>query len=275
MPIVSVIMGVYYKNNDLFFLKRSVESILAQSMTDLEFVICDDGSTAAVCQYLEEMKHKDSRIRIVRTGELFSLPEKLNACLSQSTGKLIARMDDDDYSHIDRFTRQISFMQQHPEVAFVGCQANLWRKGMVIDVRHFPLLPSVKDFYFSQPFLHPSLMFRREPLELVGGYSTDRYCLLCEDYDLLLRLYALGYQGANLPQVLIDYTVPLKVKGARNMRHRLNEVVTRYRRFKELKQFPYALPYVIKPILVGVLPDSILLKLKKRKLNKEKNRINY
>ena len=268
-------MGVYYKNNDLFFLKRSVESILAQSMNDLEFVICDDGSVEVACKYLDEMKQRDSRIRIIRTGKLFTLPEKLNACLAQSTGKLIARMDDDDYSHVDRFARQISFMQQHPEVAFVGCQANLWRKGTVIDISQFPLLPSVENFYFSQPFLHPALMFRREPLELVRGYSTDRFCLLCEDYDLLLRLYTLGYQGANLPQTLIDYTIPLTAKGARNMRHRLNEVVTRYRRFKELKQFPYALPYVIKPILVGLLPDSILLELKKRKLHKEKSRISH
>ena len=53
----------------------------------------------------------------------------------------------------------------------------------------------------TQPYIHPSLLFRRAPLEQVGGYSEDRFAVLCEDYDLLLRLYAKGFRGANLPNV--------------------------------------------------------------------------
>ena len=99
-------------------------------------------------------------------------------------------------------------------------------------------------------------------MEAVNGYSEDKSVILCEDYDLLLRLYAKGFYGANLQEVLFDYTIPATVKGNRKMRHRWNEAVTRYRRFKELELFPIALPYVVKPIAVGFLPKFILKRLK-------------
>ena len=112
MPIVSVLMGVYYRKTDLFFLKRSLKSLLVQSISDLEILICDDGSTEDACKYLSDMAQQDSRIQLIRTGKLFSLPEKLNACLTKATGTWIARMDDDDYAHVDRFECQIAFMKQ-------------------------------------------------------------------------------------------------------------------------------------------------------------------
>lgn len=270
MPIVSVLMGVYYRKTDLFFLKRSLKSLLVQSISDLEILICDDGSTEDACKYLSDMAQQDSRIQLIRTGKLFSLPEKLNACLTKATGTWIARMDDDDYAHVDRFECQIAFMKQHPEIAFVGCQANLWKSGKIVGVRHFPELPTIKDFYFTQPYLHPALMFRKEALMSSKGYSTNKYCILCEDYDLLLRLYHLGYQGANLSKVLIDYTIPETAKGNRKMKHRWNEMITRFRRFKELGVLPSAFPYVFKPIVVGLIPDKILCCVKNYVMRKAK-----
>ena len=105
-------------------------------------------------------------------------------------------------------------------------------------------------------------MLRRECLEAVGNYSEEKSVLLCEDYDLLLRLYAKGYQGANLQEILFDYTVPPTAKGNRRMRHRWNESVTRWRRFGEMGLLPGALPYVVKPLVVGMLPEKLLRKVK-------------
>ena len=113
-----------------------------------------------------------------------------------------------------------------------------------------------------QPYIHPTLLFRREALAAVGGYSEEKHCILCEDYDLLLRLYAQGYSGANLQERLFDYTVPATAKGSRRMCHRWNEAVTRYRRFRQLGVLPGALPYVVKPLAVGLLPEPILRRWK-------------
>lgn len=265
-PLVSVLMGVYYRRPEIALLERSVRSILDQSISDLELLICDDGSSHEARKLLDRMAEEDGRLRFIRPGNLFSLPSKLNACLKASNGDWIARMDDDDHSRPRRLEKQLDYLSRHPEIAFVGCNVNLCRDGRSIGVRRLPEYPGVRDFYFVQPYIHPTLIFRKDILSEVGGYSEDPRCLLCEDYDLLLRLYATGYHGANLQEILFDYTVPSGVKGNRKMIHRWNETVTRYRRFKELKILHQAWPYVLKPLAVGLVPGSVLSDLKDRRI---------
>lgn len=261
-PFISVLMGVYYKKEDTTALFNSVTSILNQSVSDLELIICDDGSTADAKNLLEELAKKDSRIRFVRKGNLLTLPQKLNACLKEAKGDLIARMDDDDYSHPRRFEKQIEYLEQHSEVKFVGCNVNLYCNGIFISKKEFPEFPKVENFYFTQPFIHPTLLFRRDVIFAIDGYSEEKHCILCEDYDLLLRLYAKGFIGANLQDVFFDYSIPNTAKGNRKMWHRWNESVTRYYRFKELKILHRTVPYIIKPLIVGLIPENLLAKLK-------------
>lgn len=261
-PLVSVMMGVYYVRHDTLLLERSVCSMLNQSIQNLELLICDDGSSPDAVALMERLARQDERIRLIRTGDAYSLPRKLNVCLKAARGDWVARMDDDDYSHPERLEKQLAYLREHPGVGFVGCNVNLWRDGQLVGERDFPEQPTVRDFYFVQPFIHPTLLFRRKVLEAVHGYSEDEHCILCEDYDLLLRLYAAGYRGANLKERLFDYTVPATAKGSRKMSHRWNEAVTRYRRFRELGMLPWAWPYVLKPIVVGLVPEPLLKKLK-------------
>ncbi len=97
----------------------------------------------------------------------------------------------------------------------------------------------------------------------MNGYSEDPRQLLCEDYDLLLRLYAAGYRGMNLQESLLDYTIPVTAKGSRKMRHRWNEAVTRYQRFRQLGLLPGVAPYVVKPLAVGLFPEKLLERMKR------------
>ena len=120
----------------------------------------------------------------------------------------------------------------------------------------------------TQPYVHPALLFRRACLDAVGGYSEDPRCILCEDYDLLLRLYEAGFTGANLQEILFDYTIPVTAKGSRRMKHRWNEAVTRFRRFRGLGVLPRAWPYVLKPLAVGLVPERLLYALKKKRENR-------
>lgn len=264
-PRISVLMGVRYRRSDLQLLRRAVQSVLDQTCAELELLICDGGSSPDACRLLDSFAAADSRVRLLRDAHLpTDLAHKLNACLNASSGAWIARMDDDDVSHPQRFARQLAYLNAHPEVSFVGCNACLYRNGASAGRRTLPERPTVRDFYWTQPYLHPALLFRREALLAVGGYSEKASCILCEDYDLLLRLYAAGYQGANLQDCLLDYTLPAAVKGSRTMRHRWNEAVTRFYRFRELGCLPGAWPYVVKPLAVGLLPGPVLERLKKR-----------
>ena len=261
-PIISVLMGVYYRSAEIALLERSIASILSQTMPDFELLICDDGSAPEAIELLNRLGETDLRIRLIRRGNLFSLPSKLNACLREAKGIYLARMDDDDCACPLRFEKQLAYLESHPGISFVGSDVNLIRDGELVGQRHFPPRPEVRDFYMTQPFIHPTLVFRREALEAVNGYSEERHCILCEDYDLLLRIYAAGHKGANLQECLLDYTIPVTAKGARKMKHRWNEAVTRYHRFRELGLLPGALPWVVKPLAVGLLPGWLLERLK-------------
>lgn len=265
MPTISVLMGVYYRRESLELLRRSVASIRAQSFGDFELLICDDGSSPEAAALLDELAAEDPRLRLLRPGGCFSLPQKLNVCLAASRGAYIARMDDDDYSHPERFARQLAALEAEPGIDYVGCSVNLVCEGRPAGLRRFPRYPTARDFRFVQPFIHPALLFRREALLDVGGYSEDPRCLLCEDYDLLMRLIAAGHMGMNLEEPLLDYTIPATAHGSRTMRHRLNETVTRWRRFRDCGMLPAALPYVVKPLAVGLVPEGLLKKLKAKR----------
>lgn len=269
-PLVSVLMGVYQpKPSSLSMLRRAVDSMLFQDYPALELLLCDDGSAPSVCRCLEEYAARDSRVRLIRRGDAFTLPQKLNLCLLHAKGAYLVRMDDDDYALPSRLSIQMEFLKSHPEFDFVGSNAILWREGSACGERMFPAEPTVRDFLFKQPFLHPTLLFRREALERVGGYSELPRCILCEDYDLLLRLYEAGSRGANLQEKLICYTLPLNPKGSRRLHHRWNEVRTRLVRFRALGLLPGAFPYVIKPLVVGLIPSGLLRRLKSRRYHEE------
>lgn len=263
-PLISVIMGIRYLRSDLSLLRRSIDSVMNQTYSNYEFLICENGSTDEAKNCLKEYFQKDIRLKQIYGNDAETLAEKLNRCLHAAQGEYIARMDDDDWSEPDRLQKQLSTLQRHREKAFVGCNAKLLRDGRPAGQRIFPEFPTVKDFLFVQPYLHPTLLFRREVLDRIGGYCEEKRCNGCEDYDLLLRLYQAGYVGFNLQEPLLTYTLP--DTGIRKpYRYRWYEAQTRYVRFGSMKMLPNALPYVLKPLVVGLLPNKLLQKLKRQR----------
>ncbi len=264
-PMISVIMGVLYRRSDLSLLARAVSSILGQSLGDFELLICDDGSTAEAQRYLEKQARNDGRIRLLRGCARTELAAKLNFCLGAAKGGFIARMDDDDCSLPERFEKQVLYLNGHTEISFVGSSALLEQDGRTAGRRQFPALPQVSDFMLVQPYIHPTLLFRREALEAVGGYCEAKRCFGCEDYDLLLRLYEAGFTGANLPEALLQYTLPPKGQSTRTMKMRVNEVRTRLVRYKALGLLPGKLLYAVKPVAAGLVPRPALEKMKRKR----------
>lgn len=268
---VSVIMGIYGGSQKLPRLQASIRSILDQDWKNLELILEDSGSAPEISAALDQMAKEDPRIVLVRETENYSLPAKLNVCLKYATGTFIARQDDDDLSEPDRFTKQIAFLKQNPEIDFVG--SNVWVEdnGVKGEIRRYPEKPSVQDFLFVFPFCHPTLMFRKNVFETVR-YSLSKWCILCEDYDLMMQMYEAGFQGANIQQPLFAYHVGAEDYKKRKFRHRINEAVTRWNHFSKLGLLPKALPYVAKPVLVGLLPEKLLIKMRKKRAAKTEKR---
>lgn len=260
--IISVIMGIKYTRKELNTLKRSLDSILAQTYPKFELIICERGSIEEARCLLEKYVSTDSRIKLIDGSDAKSFSEQLNICLKNSQGKWIARMDDDDYSYPERFEKQLGFLKGHLDYGFVGCNVDLVQDGINSGKWIFPERPQVRDFLFSMPFVHPALLFRRESLEAVGGYSTLACCERCEDYDLLLRLYEHGFCGANMQEVLFAYSLPHNGISTRNFKDRVNESKMRFVRFRKLNLLPGAFFYAIKPMAVGIIPAHLLKHLK-------------
>ncbi len=260
-------MGVYSQNADTSMLQRSVRSVLTQSYREFEFLICCDGSSSPeVYSLLEQICQEDERVRLIREEKAFSLAMKLNICLLHAKGRYIARMDDDDWCHPNRFEKQRAFLDKHHEYGFVGCNVQIFRNGEVYGRRKLPEVPQKTDFLFVQPYIHPALMFRKECFELAGFYCEDLRCIRCEDFDLLLRFVEKGLSGYNLPETLLTYTIPGISAKREKYRWRVNYALTRFKRFKALGMLPGAFPYVVKPLIVGLLPVRLLDWLKKGKI---------
>lgn len=260
-PLVSVIMGVYNIENLTRF-NDAVESVLSQTMHDFEFLICDDGSTDNTWSILEKISKNDSRIRLLRNLNNMGLAFSLNKCLKESRGIFIARQDADDISEDTRYQKQIDFLNHNDNISFVGSNVSLWDENGSWGQRRFPQLPQTKDFLFTQPFVHGALMFRKEALKQVNGYRVAKETRRTEDYDMLMRMYSKGLQGANLPEQLYYFREDRAAQNRRKYCYRIDEAKVRYHRFRELGLMPKALPYVIKPIIVGLIPQTLLRKLK-------------
>jgi glycosyltransferase involved in cell wall biosynthesis len=260
--MISVLMGVLCSKDRIEGMEDAVRSILSQTYQDFELLICDNGSCQQVQVLLDTLAAYDHRIHLLRPVNVDTLRKKLNACLSAAKGEFIARMDDDDFSHPTRFEEQLSFLNQHPEIDFVGCNIMQVDENGTAGVRYLPMYPTVADFRFALPYIHPALLFRRDALLVAGGYSESKWSESCEDYDLLLKLYEQGCRGANIQQVLLNYSIENSQRQRKPYRHRVNEAVTRYSHFRTLKKLPAWWPYVVKPLAVGLLPLPVLARLK-------------
>ncbi len=264
IPKISIIMGVY--NQRAFDqLEAAVSSIVKQTFRNFEFLIYDDGSEAEVAAFLDELAARDDRIRIFHGTTNQGLAHGLNVCIRYAKGIYLARMDADDISVPERLQRQYEFLETHPEYGFVGCSAKLLREEGTAGIRNMPQEPLAEQFLPYSPFIHPSVMFRREVFEQFGLYSEARRHLRCEDYELFMRLFQGGCRGYNIQEPLFVYREDRRAFGKRKYRYRVDEARLRYTCFRNMGLLSFRnFRWVVKPLIAGMIPGSILYQWKKR-----------
>lgn len=261
MCLISVIMGVY-NIEKLWAFEKSMQSVLGQTVRDFEFLICDDGSTDHTYQILCRYARQDGRIRVLRSQSRRGLGAALNRCMRHSKGTYLARQDADDISLPDRFQRQTEFLKKHPGISFAGTNVILYDSAGDWGRRLLPAYPRKEDFLFTSPFVHGSLMFCRKAFQTAGGYRVGKQTLRAEDYDLLMHMYAAGLRGANLRTACYKFLEDKDTWKRRKYGDRLDEMKVRLQGFRELGLLPQGLPYVMKPLVVGLIPARLLLRLK-------------
>jgi glycosyltransferase involved in cell wall biosynthesis len=211
MPCISVLMPVY---NAEAYIAEAVESILAQTYRDFEFIIIDDGSTDRSLPMLERYAAHDERIQLSSKPNAGYLA-RLNEMVENARGDLIARMDADDIAMPERFARQIDYLNAHPEIVAVGSRI------LTIDPQGDPIAEFCTMLDHEEIdrvhleargglICHPAAMIRADAIRAVGAYRPQMWP--GEDVDLWLRLAEIG-RLANVPETLLNYRQHLKSTG--------------------------------------------------------------
>jgi glycosyltransferase involved in cell wall biosynthesis len=189
------------------YLSRAIESILGQTLVDLEFLIFDDGSTDGSLQMAERFARSDSRIRVFPRQHCGYTPH-LNEGLHRACAPFYARMDADDIAAPERLERQLRYLEEHTDCVAVGTQALLVDEDdcPVLRTQH-PLEHSAIESLHLQGRIRvhdPSLVLRTQVMRQIGGY--DPRFEPAEGFEFLLRLGEVG-QLANMADFLYRYRV--------------------------------------------------------------------
>ena len=238
-------MTVY---NGQKYLAEAIDSILAQTYRDFEFLIIDDGSTDDSPRILQEYGVRDQRLRVI-TRPNKGLTRSLNEGLELVRGTYLARMDSDDISLPTRLEKQASFLNEHPDHVGVGCRC------MLIDPDGYPICEK-RDIVLdhgqidelllntSWPLVHPAVMIRAEAVRRIGGYDV-RY-RTNQDHDLFLRLAEIG-KLANLDEVLFEYRQHFESVGFTKVESQTKTVIEIARAAHQRRGIPFTEPADKKP----------------------------
>lgn len=212
-PLISVLMPAY---NCEAYVLEAVSSILSQSFADFELLAIDDGSTDSTRRLLESVH--DPRLRLVSNDHNIGLIDTLNRGLELASGRYVARMDADDISAPERLEKQVQFLDAHPDVHVLGTMVNLINEqGKVFGaIAGYPKDADEIHRYLLREccLIHPSVMFRKDAVLAVDGYSAS--ARHAEDYDLWLRLSD-HHKIANLPDKLVSYRMHRNQVSIRNL----------------------------------------------------------
>lgn len=201
VPRVTVLMTVY---NGLPYLAEAIESVLAQTFQDFELVIIDDASTDGSVACIRH--YTDPRIRLWVNAKNLGQARSLNEGLSHARASYIARLDQDDVCLPRRLEKQVAQLDARPNVAVVGTLM----AGMDANGRQTVVMGRTLNDYGAFigslllelcPLCHPSVMFRREVVTLLGGY--DESFVPAEDVELWTRLALRRHTAYVIPELLM------------------------------------------------------------------------
>ncbi len=229
-PKVSIVMATH---NRAHLIGRAIESVCAQTFSDWELIIADDGSTDGTPRAVEESAKKEHRIVYIRSAVNIGISENYNRAFKVASGEYVAMIDDDDpWLDMDKLKKQIEFLDKNPE--YVGCGG-----GVVV------INPAGKELYrylkpetdeeirrymlLSNPMANSTTMFRKGAGEKVGWYDWSlRYS---GDRDFWLKMGLIG-KLYNFPEYFSYYTMGTHNTSIAKMRPHLKASLAVMKRYK-------------------------------------------
>ena len=207
-PKFSVLMSVYAKDRPAW-VRQALDGVLSNTVKPSEVVAVIDGPIPTDLQtVLTEFSSKYPQIKLYPLAKNGGLGPALAYGLQQCSHELVARMDADDISLPDRFAKQLSYFDAHPDTAVLGGQIQEIDGDTLqpIAIRSVPTIDTAIKQYLKTrcPFNHMTVMFKKSAVLAVGNYTPFH---LMEDYYLWARMAAKGYEMANLPDIVLNARV--------------------------------------------------------------------
>ena len=226
-PLITVIILTY---NRLVLLRKAIESVQSQTLSDWELVIVDDGSTDGTVEAIRNMN--DSRIRVLARQHIGLLGVLRNEGVAVAKGKWLAFLDSDDLWLADKLEKQLNKLTKEKRLWNYGRSQLINEDGQVLSGKDTgriiegwiakEVIQAEVDFSMS------SIIMEKKLFEKLGGYSADPRLFHRESIEFALRL-ALSAETS----VVEDTVALIRVHSGRSS----NFLKDHYERSAELYRF--------------------------------------
>lgn len=213
MPKVSVCIPTYNRRP---LLQEAIASVLQQTFTDLEILVCDDGSQDDTADWMASQS--DPRLRYIRHLQNIGKSNNMRSGFEQAQGEYFIKFDDDDRLTPEFLAKTVAVLEQRPEFDYVATDhwvinaegdrdlaatdtnSEFWGRTRLAEG---DIADLVRVTFVNQSLQIGATLFRRSALAAMGYMRPDLQN--CEDNDLLLRLALAGKQAYYLPERLMEY----------------------------------------------------------------------
>jgi len=206
-PLVSIITPAW---NAAPWLRETYASIRSQEHEHWEWLVVDDGSTDATATVLAELQDADPRVRVLGDGTNRGAAGARNVGLASARGKLIAFLDSDDTWEPVKLSRQVTFLEDHPDADGVCTWFELFgdeeRVSRGVRIHPRSRICTRQEALAGTTFLTSSLLLRRRVSDEEGGMDEDPRLRSGQDYEYFFRLVS-RYRIHRIHEVLTWWRV--------------------------------------------------------------------
>ncbi|MDY0016291.1 MAG: glycosyltransferase [Candidatus Delongbacteria bacterium] len=237
----------------LKYFKLALNSILTQTFSDFDVIICIDGVISEdIDLYINSLG--DRRIMIMRNEDNIGLAATLNKAIRSYPSDIYFRMDSDDICNRRRFRRTLEEFENDEDILLIGTECiEIDDDGTEIFYKKMPFQAQIKKWAISRnPFIHPSVAFRKEFFDIVGYYNES--FKKSQDYELWSRAIVKNVKMNNIHEPLIWFRVSNKFWINRTLRSNVrNELKVSFFLIKKFNGYIY-LPKILMKALLRFMP---------------------
>ncbi|MFA7209279.1 MAG: glycosyltransferase [Parcubacteria group bacterium] len=256
MPKISIIMSTY--NQEKRLLIQAIESILAQTYADFEFIVINDGSNNENTGVLESYASRDVRIKLIKNPQNIGLTKSLNLGIKKAQGEYIARMDSDDIAFPDRLEQQLDFLFNN-DCDIIGSACEIIdvqgeQLNKITAIPPFIAETLSKTLLKGNFFTHSTLFGKRRVFGELYNESFKR----AQDYEFLLRILSKKFKLSYQPRHVLKYRLGNGSISYQNSREQeWFAIKARWLAITKYGYSIYYLIYILRALIILLIPHRL------------------